>query len=150
MGQAIQQNLSAIGIDVTFKPMTYDAFVSFTGNSPAGIIEFAWELAYPSGSYTSVSAFTQAAIKAGCCNYATFSSPRFDALAQAAHRATTADKVDSLYKQMDSIVTREEAVWVPIVYPSRADFISSRVRGFHGSPDEGEDQWKYFSRYSLA
>jgi peptide/nickel transport system substrate-binding protein len=150
MGQAIQQNLSAIGINVTFKPMTYDAFVSFTGNSPAGIIEFAWELAYPSGSYIIDSAFTQAAIKAGCCNYATYSSAYFDNLAQEAHRATDPAKVDALYKQMDSIVTRQQAVWVPIVYPSRADFISSRVRGFQGSPDEGEDQWKYFYRYSLA
>jgi oligopeptide transport system substrate-binding protein len=150
LGQAIQQDLAAVGIRVTFKPMTYDAFVGFVGGQPAGMVEFAWELPYPHGSYIMDAAFTSSSVKGGGPAYASWSSPSFDKLTIDAHRATDPAEVVSLYKQMDKIVTRDEALWVPLVYPVRADFISSRLRDYQGSVSLGEDRWEVFYRYKLA
>jgi peptide/nickel transport system substrate-binding protein len=150
IGQVVQADLAAIGLNIAYTPMEYDAFVTFTGNSPDGILLWAWELAYPSGSYIVDSAFTSAAEKAGCCNYPWFSSPSFDRLAVAAHRSTSTSQIDSLYREMDRIVVHDEALWVPLVYPVRLDFVSARVRDFQASVGGGEDQQRYFYKYALA
>jgi oligopeptide transport system substrate-binding protein len=150
IGQVIQADLQAIGLNIDFTPMEYDAFTSFTSNSPAGILLWAWELAYPSGSYIVDSAFTTSAEKEGCCNYSWFSSSSFDALTVDAHRSTSTAQVDSLYRQMDKIVVEEEALWVPLVYPVRLDFVSARVRDFQASVGFGEDQQRFFYKYALA
>ena len=75
-------------------------------------------------------AFTQAALKGGCCNFSAWVSPSFDKLAQAAHRTTSREKMIQLYKEMDRIAIHDEALWVPLLYPKRADLISKRVRGY--------------------
>jgi ABC-type transport system substrate-binding protein len=150
IGQVIQADLQAIGLNINFTPMEYDAFTSFTSNSPAGILLWAWELAYPSGSYIVDSAFTTSAEKEGCCNYSWFSSSSFDALTVDAHRSTSTAQVDSLYRQMDKIVVEEQALWVPLVYPIRLDFVSARVRDFQASVGDGEDQKRFFYKYALA
>jgi oligopeptide transport system substrate-binding protein len=147
LGQAIQADLKQVGINIDFKPLTYDALTSL--GYPKGIQMFAWELAYPSGSYIVDSAFTTAAIKAGCCNYSQWSDPAFDVLARQAHHAGTPAAVDALYRRIDTTVT-QQGVWIPLIYPTRVDFVSKRVRNFQGSRDAGEDQWKYFYLYSLA
>jgi ABC-type transport system substrate-binding protein len=108
--------------------MEYDAFANFTANSPAGILLWAWELYYPSGSYIVDSAFTTSAEKAGCCNYAWYSSMSLDQLTVEAHRTTSATEVVQLYKQMDKIVVQEEVLWVPMVYPK-----PSRLRQLEGA-----------------
>jgi ABC-type transport system substrate-binding protein len=130
--------------------MEYDAFTSFTSNSPAGILLWAWELAYPSGSYIVDSAFTTSAEKEGCCDYAWFSSSSFDAMTVQAHRSTSPAEVNTLYREMDKIVVQEEALWVPLVYPIRLDFVSARVRGFQASVGFGEDQQRFFYKYALT
>ena len=150
IGQVIQADLAAIGINAEYIPMEYDAFTTFTGNSPAGILLWAWELAYPSGSYIVDSAFTSAAMKEGCCNYAWYSSPSFDQLTVDAHRATNDSQIDALYREMDKIVVQDEALWVPLVYPTRLDFVSARVRDFQASVGGGEDQQRYFYKYALT
>lgn len=150
IGQVIQADLAAIGINAQYIPMEYDAFTTFTGNSPAGILLWAWELAYPSGSYIVDSAFTIAAQKAGCCNYPWYSSSSFDQLTVDAHRSTSTPQIDSLYRQMDKIIVQDEVLWVPLVYPTRLDFVSSRVRDFQASVGGGEDQQRYFYKYALA
>jgi oligopeptide transport system substrate-binding protein len=150
IGQVIQADLAAIGINTQYTPMEYDAFTTFTGNSPAGMLLWAWELAYPSGSYIVDSAFTTAAQKAGCCNYPWFSSPSFDTLTVDAHRSTSASQIVALYRQMDQIVVQQEVLWVPLVYPIRLDFVSARVRNFQAAVGGGEDQPRYFNKYALA
>ncbi len=150
IAQVIQADLDEIGINAQYIPMEYDAFTTFTGNSPGGILLWAWELAYPSGSYIVDSAFTAAAMKAGCCNYPWYSSPSFDQLTVEAHRSTSSSQIDTLYRQMDQIIVQEEAVWVPLVYPVRLDFVSARVRDFQASVGGGEDQQRYFYKYALA
>jgi len=150
IGQVIQADLAEIGINAQYIPMEYDAFTSFTGNSPAGILLWAWELAYPSGSYIVDSAFTTAAQKAGCCNYPWYSSPSFDQLSVDAHRSTSSSQIDALYRQMDKIIVQQEVLWIPLVYPVRLDFVSARVRDFQASVGGGEDQQRFFYKYGLA
>jgi peptide/nickel transport system substrate-binding protein len=150
VGQVIQANLAAIGINVQYIPMEYDAFTTFTGNSPAGMLIWAWELAYPSGSYIVDSAFTTAAMKAGCCNYSWYATPSLDHLTVEAHRSTSASHIDALYREMDRVIVQQEAVWIPLVYPTRLDFVSARVRDFQASVGGGEDQQRYFYKYGLT
>jgi ABC-type transport system substrate-binding protein len=144
MAQAVQQDLSAIGIKMNLTPMSYDQFVNLTNGAPAGLVFFNWGLSYPHGSFIIDAAFTKAAIKAGCCNYADWSYPGFDALAQEAHRTPSTAKSISLYKKMDHIVTKQQAVWVPLMYGARPDLISARVKGFvsgRGGTDEPKELW---------
>lgn len=150
MGQVIQANLASIGISVEYIPMEYDAFANFTANSPSGIMLWAWELYYPSGSYIVDSAFTTSAETAGCCNYSWYSSQAFDQLTVEAHRSTNPAEVAALYKQMDKIVVSEAALWVPLIYPIRLDFVSSRVRNFQAAVGAGEDQSRFFYKYALT
>jgi oligopeptide transport system substrate-binding protein len=150
MGQVIQADLASIGISVDYIPMEYNAFTNFTASSPAGIMLWAWELYYPSGSYIVDSAFTTGAEKAGCCNYPWYSSQSFDQLTVEAHRSTNAADVVALYRQMDKIVVSEEALWVPLIYPVRLDFVSSRVRNFQAAVGAGEDQSRFFYKYALT
>jgi hypothetical protein len=51
---------------------------------------------------------------------------------------------------MDRIIVQEEAVWVPLVYPVRLDFVSARVRDFQASVGGGEDQQRFFYKYALS
>jgi len=144
MAQSVQQDLSAVGIKMDLTPMSYDQFVNLTNGAPAGLVFFNWGLVYPHGSFIVDAAFTKAAIKAGCCNYADWTSPAFDVLATKAHRTPSTATSISLYKQLDRIVTREEVVWVPLIYGARPDLISSRVQGFEsgtGGTDEPKELW---------
>ena len=150
VGQVVQANLATIGIDAQYIPMEYDAFANFTANSPAGILLWAWELYYPSGSYIVDSAFTTSAEKAGCCNYSWYATPSLDQLTVEAHRTTSASEVVALYKEMDKIVVRDEVLWVPLVYPIRLDFVSARVRDYQAAVGGGEDQQSYFYKYALT
>jgi oligopeptide transport system substrate-binding protein len=150
MGQVIQADLASIGIKTEYIPMEYDAFTNFTGNSPAGILLWAWELYYPSGSYIVDSAFTTSAEQEGCCDYSWYSSQSFDQLTVEAHRSTNPSAVVELYKEMDRIVVSEEVLWVPLIYPIRLDFVSSRVRNFQAGVGAGEDQSRFFYKYALT
>ena len=150
VGQVVQANLAAIGIKVEFVPMEYNAFVSFTGNSPPGILIWAWELGYPSGSYIVDSAFTTTAQKEGCCNYPWYSSHNVDQLAVDAHRSTNPGDIVGIYKQIDKIIVQEQVLWVPLIYPTRLDLVSARVRDFQASVGGGEDQPRFFYKYGLT
>jgi oligopeptide transport system substrate-binding protein len=150
VGQVIQANLASIGISVDYIPMEYNAFANFTANSPAGIMLWAWELYYPSGSYIVDSAFTTSAETEGCCNYPWYSSQSFDDLTVEAHRSTSPTEVVALYKEMDKIVVSEQVLWVPLIYPIRLDFVSSRVRNFQAAVGAGEDQSRFFYKYALT
>jgi ABC-type transport system substrate-binding protein len=150
VGQVIQADLAAIGINVHYTQMEYDAFVTFTANSPAGIILWAYELAYPHGSYIIDSAFTTAAEKSGCCDYAWYATPTLDNLAIQGHRATNPAQIASVYKQIDAIIVKQDAAWVPLVYPQRLDFVGPNVRNFQAAVGLGEDQHRLFYKYGLV
>jgi peptide/nickel transport system substrate-binding protein len=149
VAQVIQADLSAIGLKIDYIPMEYDAFVTLAGNLPAGILLWAYELLYPHGSYIVDTSFTTAGISGGT-NYPYVKSPTLDKLAVQGHRATSQSEIASIYRQIGKIVVRDEALWVPLVYPHRLDFVSARVRNFRASANYGEDQERFFYKYALA
>jgi ABC-type transport system substrate-binding protein len=146
MGQTVEQDLSALGLNVDLQLMESDAFYALSVENPDGILEFSWGLSYPHASYIMDSAFTEAALDAGCCNYSAWVNPEFDELAAEAHIASDEQEINDLYKQMDSMVVKDEVVWIPMLYGKRADFVSSRVRGFE-IPTSGDGSEKYFEKY---
>jgi ABC-type transport system substrate-binding protein len=149
VAQVIQADLSAIGLNVNYVPMEYDAFVTLAGSLPAGMLLWAYELLYPHGSYIVDTSFTTAGISGGT-NYAYVKSPTLDKLATQGHRATNPSEIASIYRKIARIVVRDDALWVPLVYPQRLDFVSARVRDFQASASYGEDQERNFYKYALA
>jgi ABC-type transport system substrate-binding protein len=149
VAQVIQADLSAIGLNVNYIPMEYDAFVTLAGTLPAGMMIWAYELLYPHGSYIVDTSFTTAGISGGT-NYSHVKSPTLDKLATEGHRATTPSAIASVYRQVGRIVVRDEVLWVPLVYPQRLDFVSARVRDFQASGSYGEDQERDFYKYALT
>jgi ABC-type transport system substrate-binding protein len=149
VAQVIQADLSAIGLNVNYIPMEYDAFVTLAGTLPAGMMIWAYELLYPHGSYIVDTSFTTAGISGGT-NYPYVKSPTLDKLAIQGHRATTQSEIASIYRQVGRIVVRDDVLWVPLVYPQRLDFVSARVRDFRASASYGEDQERNFYKYALT
>jgi ABC-type transport system substrate-binding protein len=149
VAQVIQADLSAIGLNVDYIPMEYDAFVTLSATLPAGMMIWAYELLYPHGAYIVDTSFTTAGISGGT-NFSYVKSATLDKLAVDGHRATTPAEIASIYRQIGKIVVRDEVLWVPLIYPQRLDFVSARVRDFQGSASYGEDQERYFYKYALA
>ena len=149
VAQVIQADLSAIGLNINYVPMEYDAFVTLAGTLPAGMMIWAYELLYPHGSYIVDTSFTTAGISGGT-NYPYVKSPTLDKLAIQGHRATTQSEIASIYRQVGRIVVRDDVLWVPLVYPQRLDFVSARVRNFRASASYGEDQERNFYKYALT
>lgn len=149
VAQVILADLNAIGLNVDYIPMEYDAFVTQAGTLPAGMLLWAYELLYPHGSYIVDTSFTTAGIS-GATNYPYVKSPTLDKLATDGHRATTKSEIASIYRKIGRIVVREDALWVPLVYPHRPDFVSARVRDFRASASYGEDQERFFYKYAMT
>ncbi|MBV9165056.1 MAG: ABC transporter substrate-binding protein [Solirubrobacterales bacterium] len=149
VAQVILADLTAIGLNVDYIPMEYDAFVTQAGTLPAGMLLWAYELLYPHGSYIVDTSFTTAGI-AGFTNYSYVKSPTIDKLAKEGHRATNKSDIASIYKQIGRIVVRDQVLWVPLVYPHRPDFVSTRVRDFRASASYGEDQERFFYKYAMT
>jgi ABC-type transport system substrate-binding protein len=136
IGQALEQDWSAIGIKVKANALPQGAWIERAFEyAPIAIIG-QWELPYPHGSYVVDSAFTQAAIDSGCCNFAEWSSPAFEELVVEGHETFDEPGLIDVYQQADTIVTQDEALWIPIIYPSYPVLKSARVQGYEvpGTP----------------
>jgi ABC-type transport system substrate-binding protein len=129
MGPSIQQDLAEIGITADWTPMIYDQFIAGTNPGPPAMMVFGWDNPYNHGSYIIDAAFTSGAIANGCCNYASWSRPEMDEMAEEAHRLDEEGSI-AMYKTIARELVRDEAVWVPLVYPREARLVSSRLRGF--------------------
>ena len=108
-----------------------------------------WELPYPHGSYVMDGGFTEAALKGGCCNFSNWVSSDFEKLAKTAHESQDPAQVVQLYKEMDRIVVRDEALWVPMFYPKFATLISTRSHGYW-VPSTPQEQARFFADYWLS
>jgi ABC-type transport system substrate-binding protein len=148
MGPAIVEDLAQVGIKLDAKPMVYDQFVQKTNAGPPAMIIFAWEDAYRHGAYIVDSAFTSAAIEAGCCNYPKYSSMELNALAADGHSEDLTKSADA-YRQIGRIVVAQEVLWVPLLYPRRADLVNTQVQGFNVARYPS-GQARPFERYSLS
>lgn len=149
MVQSIQQDLKAIGINVDAKVLIREQWLAEVVKNPPGLTNNQWDLPYPHGSYIMDSAFTEAAISAGCCNFSNFRSPAFDELVREANTTSDLARQITLYKEMDKIVVRDQALWVPMTYPKWASLVSKRVQGYSvpGTPSPGA---VFFAEYSVT
>jgi len=148
IGQTVQQDLGRIGIKVDVHQPVLSALYTETAKYPPIMQENNWEQPYPHGSVVIDGGFTSAAVKSGCCNLSSYTSPKLDKLAQRGHEALSRADIVRVYKEIDRLVIRDEALWVPLFYPKRADFVSARIRGYRVPLDIGDA--KRFVNYSVA
>jgi ABC-type transport system substrate-binding protein len=146
IGETVTEDLKQLGINVDLNQMIREQWLAEVVKNPAGITNNQWELPYPHGSYVMDGAFTEAAIEAGCCNFSNYVSAEFDQLVAEAHRTSDEVELVELYKQMDTIAVKDEALWVPLVYPGLTMLVSERLKGYE-IPTSPAAQQKFFERY---
>jgi ABC-type transport system substrate-binding protein len=146
IGQALEQDWTAVGVRVTATQLPQGPWIEKAFEYEPIAVIGQWELPYPHGSYVVDSAFTQASIDSGCCNFAQYSDPSFDELVAQAHETFDEAELVSLYQQMDAIVTRDEVLWIPIIYPEFPVVVSERVRGYE-VPGTPASDTLYFAKY---
>jgi ABC-type transport system substrate-binding protein len=146
LSETAQEDLRTIGINANLQQLAFEPYGTEVVKNPPALTENQWQQPYPHGSFVIDSAFTQASLDAGCCNFSEYVDPEFEQLVVDAHRATDPNEVIDLYKQMDEIVVKTEALWVPVLYPEAAALISERTRGFK-LPTVSE--YRFFADYWL-
>lgn len=149
IGQAVEEDLGAVGIDVTVQAMPGDVYFETVIQNPVGLVVSPWELPYPHGSYVVDGAWVSGAIEGGCCNFSVLRSDEIDALAEEARTTTDVERQIELYKEIDRIAIGEMALWVPLFYPKFAALVSERVRGYE-IPGTPTGDTLFFPTYWLA
>lgn len=150
MAESVQGDLAQIGITVTLKSLPPGEFDTETNTLKDKLPMIIWDWGVAGGSPSTVfdSAFTSAALKEGCCNYPRFSEPSLDALIAKAHKVSFAESVE-VYKQAETVVVRDLALWVPLVYLGDTQIVSSRIRGYRIANYIGGTR-KIFQDYWIA
>ena len=146
IGQAVQADLSAVGITVDAKIQPSEVWLEKVLTNPPGMVVSRWELPYPHGSYVVDGAWDSAAIEAGCCNFSNLRSDEVDALAAEARATPDPQRQVELYMEIDRITVGEQALWIPLFYPKFAAVTSERLRGFE-IPGTPTGDTKFFARY---
>jgi peptide/nickel transport system substrate-binding protein len=146
IGQTAQADLTAIGIRPTLKQFPLDAFLSAVAKFPPVIASDEFFMPFPHGAYRADGLFTTKAIEAGCCNYFTYSDPALDELIASGHTAPDDEAMAEVYRQVDRIVTQDQALMVPLFYPKSVSMVSSRLKGFNISVSPVPVA-RYFARY---
>lgn len=136
--QALAADLNAVGINAIATPLPQTQFSPEVLKFGPVIVVNQWELAYPHGSYIIDSTFTQSSIDAGCCNFSEFSEESFEALAREGRLAQDVDEQIELYKEMDAIVVRDQALWNPLIYQGYTTLVSSELENYSVPPIEGD------------
>jgi ABC-type transport system substrate-binding protein len=151
IGAGVQSALKQLGIQVNLKLLSGAAYASAVDQNPPlpAMVMNSWSLPYPHGSYLFDGGFTQAALDAKCCNHSDFVNPSFERLLASAHSATDPKQINTDYRKADRTVVRDLALWVPIIYPKLASFISKRVGGFGIAPGPIINV-KFLQRYWLT
>lgn len=150
VAQNVQADLRAIGIRVELvkNPSASGAFTAWQQDNSQIWVSW-WELSYPHGSYIIDSAFTEAALKSGCCNFSSWVDLKLEDLAKQARLAVGQAEQVRLYKEIDRLVIGEQVLWVPIVYPGIAYQRSSRLQGYQ-IPNSPNSRARIFADYWLA
>ena len=146
IGQAVQADLSAVGITVDAKIQPSEVWLEKVLTNPPGMVVSRWELPYPHGSYVVDGAWDSSAIEAGCCNFSNLRSDEVDALAAEARSTPDPDRQIELYMEIDRITVGEQALWIPLFYPKFAAITSERLGGFE-IPGTPTGDTKFLARY---
>jgi ABC-type transport system substrate-binding protein len=145
---SIAADLAAVGINVNLSVMPIGAWRTEVFRFGPNLVLSKWELPYPHGSYIMESAFTKASVGV-CCNFTGWTSQQFEDMVARARRATGQREQERLYKQMDSMVIRDQALWIPLIYPGYATLKSSKLQGFRVPATPSADML-FFKDYWLS
>jgi ABC-type transport system substrate-binding protein len=130
LGQSMAQDLENLGLQVDLKTQAFNAWLNVGVATPQkGIMLEEQGLIYVNGSVVTDYA-TKHALPPSCCNYSGFSSPQYEKLAIAAHRATTPAATKRALQAAERFIVRDQCLMVPIDYPQAIHFVSSRLRGY--------------------
>jgi peptide/nickel transport system substrate-binding protein/oligopeptide transport system substrate-binding protein len=146
IGSALEQDWTALGINLKATRLPQTAWIERAFEYGPILVIGQWELPYPHGSYVVDSAFTQASIDSGCCNFAQYADPAFEDLVTQAHATFDEAELVALYQQMDTMVTKDLALWIPITYPEFPVLKSSRLQGYEVPGTPAADTL-YLARY---
>lgn len=148
IGPAIVEDLAQIGIRCKAEPKVYDQFVTETNPGPPAMMIYAWEDAYGHGSFIADAAFTSGAIANACCNYSRITSPELDKMVAGGHNGDL-ELSDKAYKDVARFIVKEQAAWVPLLYPVRCELANGRVKGYQTAVYPS-GQSKRFERYWIS
>jgi len=131
MGQAVQQDLGAIGIDVDLHLLSRAAWFAANAQEENGLGFNSWSLELPDPSYIVDGGFSCAAMfPDSCCNFSWYCSEDLDAKLDAARSEQDPHTRIELYQEIDQIVTHDLTLWVPLYYPRWTFIHSPKVGGY--------------------
>jgi peptide/nickel transport system substrate-binding protein len=135
MGEAIQADLRAVGINASIQTFEWNSFLGEVNpgmKGKANIAQMAWMTDEPS-TLPFLTLRTNAWPEQGGFNSGYYSNPRVDALLEAAQVATNPAERDQLYRDMQEIVVAD-APWVFVANAKQSVASVSSVSGFQLHP----------------
>jgi peptide/nickel transport system substrate-binding protein len=134
MNEKFQQDMRAIGVEVTLVPLEWNNIISAFRSGFQNPDVTKYDLLYFSpNTQTPVAAFqaylTERIPPAGCCNPTGYSRPELDVLFEQAAREADPAKRDQLLKQFQGSFIRE-APAIPVVHDLNLRVLSPKVRGW--------------------
>jgi len=135
MGEAIQADLRAVGINATIQTFEWNSFLGEVNpgmKGKANIAQMAWMTDEPS-TLPFLTLRTNAWPEQGGFNSGYYSNPRVDALLEAAQVATDPAERDQLYRDMQELVVAD-APWVFVANAKQSVASVSAVSGFQLHP----------------
>ncbi|GIH15561.1 ABC transporter substrate-binding protein [Rugosimonospora africana] len=130
-GEAVQQGLKRVGIEVTLKPEEYDAWTADVTNDK-GDYDLAisgWQPDFPSANGNIEPLFASSEIGGGGFNLSRYSQPQADGLIQQATGETDPAKAQALWAQADKRIMQDAPV-VPLLYTKNSFLHGSGVQNF--------------------
>lgn len=133
--EAIQQDLSQVGINMTLRPMAFPSLLSGVGRrNTVTMFSGNWTADYPDPGNFLTSLFHSRNIHpVNAVNTTFFKRPAVDRLLDAADRSLDAKKRLALYQKAEQMVLAEAPV-VPLYHPLNVDIYLPRVHGYAVHP----------------
>jgi oligopeptide transport system substrate-binding protein len=135
MAQVVQQNLEAVGVQVTLNTVNYDAFLPVAGKRQGAAFSLSgWYQDYPDPSdFLDVLFSTHAISDVESNNMAFYSSEKADQLMEAGDREPDPAKRMRYYQKAEEVIVDDAAV-VPLVDSVEIWMRQPWVKGFHLHP----------------
>jgi ABC-type transport system substrate-binding protein len=132
LAQSMQQDLAAVGVDVTLKPVDFPALIEAVRN-PGQVPMFllGWEADLPDPSnFLTVLLHSRAR---GTNNNSFYSNLAVDALLDAAEPVTDPSRRLATYREAEAMILNE-APWLPLFHPVTVVVRHPRLRGYRVHP----------------
>jgi len=133
IGQAIQYDLSQIGLDVQLHLVQRAAWYEANANHNPLVVN-QWPLELPDPAYIFDGGFTCAAMYPdSCCNWSWICTDEMEAKLAAARQEQDKETRIGMYHALDRQVSYDEVLWIPLYSPEYIWVHSPRLGGFEVS-----------------